>query len=349
MSDSDTKSDTKDTDSDTKNDTGRSTDGDTAGSTVIESTNLTKHFGKTVAVNGVDLAVESGTVHGFVGPNGAGKTTTMQMLVGLLQPTEGQATITGEPAGSLAAKRNIGYSPQELSLYDSMRGRQYLEFMGRAAGMDKTEASERAEELLEWLDLSDAAGRKTAGYSGGMKRRLSLAQAMIHEPELLILDEPTTGLDPSGRQKIMDALEELPETGITVFVSSHVLAELEQYVDAVTILRDGEVVFSDSIEAVKEATGGQAFAVETDDNEAVVALVADWETVQNVEIDGDRVLVVADDPDRFRQDLQAALVDEGIALRSLSEEGTLQEAFADLMETDGGQPISDGGQGASQQ
>jgi ABC-2 type transport system ATP-binding protein len=300
--------------------------------TMIETTNLTKRFGETIAVDGIDLIVEKGSVHGFVGPNGAGKTTTMQLLVGLLSPTEGEATVGSEPAGSKAAKELIGYSPQELALRESMTGRGYLEYMGRAAGMSKSGVRERADELLEWLDLEAAAGQRVGAYSGGMKRRLSLAQAMIHDPELLILDEPTTGLDPSGRQKIMDALEELPEEGMTVFVSSHVLSELEQYVGTVTILRDGEIVISDTIDAVQQAYGGQALAVETDDDETVAELLADVDVARSVELEDDRLVVMTDDADELRQRLQALLVEHDVSLRSMSEAGTLQEVFADIVE-----------------
>jgi len=298
---------------------------------MIEASDLTKKYGETTAVDGLELAVETGSVHGFVGPNGAGKTTTMQMIVGLLSPTTGEVRIDGEPAGSIAAKRKIGYSPQELSLYESMTGREYLRYMGRVSGMSRSDAAERAEELLEWLDLTDAADQQAGGYSGGMKRRLSIAQALIHEPDLLVLDEPTTGLDPSGRQKIMDALESLPEDGMTVFVSSHVLAELEQYIDSVTILRDGELVVTDSIDDVQETYGGEAFAVETDDDERVRELLVDHDLVRSVDREDGRLLVMTDEPDEFRKELQQLLVDEGISLMSLTEEGTLQEAFADIM------------------
>jgi ABC-2 type transport system ATP-binding protein len=300
--------------------------------TMIEARDLTKRFGETTAVDGIDLVVEEGSVHGFVGPNGAGKTTTMQMMVGLLEPTAGDVTIAGEPAGTTAANERLGYSPQELPLHESMTGRRYLEYMGRAAGMDRGEAGDRATELLAWLDLEDAATQRIDEYSGGMKRRISLAQAMIHDPELLILDEPTTGLDPTGRQQIMDALRDLPEEGITVFVSSHVLSELEQYVGTVTVLRDGEIVTTDSIEGIQRAYGGTALAIETDDDDAVVELLSDVEAARNVELEADRLVVMTDDPDELRTQLQALLVEHDISLQSMSEAGTLQETFADIVE-----------------
>lgn len=301
--------------------------------TLVEVRDLTKRFGDVVAVDSLTLEVAEGTIHGVVGPNGAGKTTALQSIIGLLTPTSGEAFVGGDPAGSLAAKERIGYSPQELTLDDSMTGRQYLIFMGRVAGMDKGAAADRADELIDWLDLSDAADRRVGDYSGGMKRRIGLAQAMIHEPELLILDEPTTGLDPTGRQKIMNSLSSLPDDGITVMVSSHVLSELEQYIDSVTILQDGRLVMTDTVEAVQDAYGGQAFSVKTGDNERVKTLLDEHDLVQSVEAEKGKLIVMTEEPDDFRQDLQQLLVEEGISLKSLSEEGTLQEAFADIVAT----------------
>lgn len=305
--------------------------------TMIDARNLTKRFGETTAVDGIDLVVEEGSVHGFVGPNGAGKTTTMQLLVGLLEPTDGAVTIAGEPPGSKAANERLGYSPQELPLHESMTGRRYLEYMGRAAGMDRNAVRDRAAELLEWLDLTDAATQRIGEYSGGMKRRISLAQAMIHEPDLLILDEPTTGLDPSGRQQIMDALRDLPDEGITVFVSSHVLSELEQYVGTVTILRKGEIVTTDSIEGIQRAYGGEALAVATDDDQTVAELLAEIDIVRTVDREDERLVVMTDDADELRERLQTMLVEHDISLRSMSEAGTLQETFADIVAEEGEQ------------
>ncbi len=217
----------------------------------IETTDLTKQFGDLTAVDGINLSVEQGRIHGFVGQNGAGKTTTIQMLVGLLSPTAGSATICGEPAGSLAAKKRIGYSPQEPQFYSTMTGYDYLRYMGKTAGMGG-DAADRAKELLEWLDLDDAAHKKIGGYSGGMKRRLSMAQAVIHDPDVLILDEPTATLDPEGRKEIIDALQDMTDEGMTVFVSSHVLDELEKFIEYVTILHEGTLVESGPLDAIQD-------------------------------------------------------------------------------------------------
>lgn len=301
---------------------------------MIETTNLTKEFGDVTAVDGIDLEVATGQIHGFVGPNGAGKTTAMQMLVGLLTPTEGSATIDGEPAGSMAAREVLGYSPQEPAFYDSMTGRRYLEYMANVAGMGSSAARERTDEMLAWLDLEDAADKPIGGYSGGMKRRLSLGQAMIHDPELLILDEPTAGLDPSGRRTIIESLQRLTAEGMTVFVSSHVLAELEQFIETVTILVDGEIVETASLDAIKDRYGGEAFAVDTADNEAVVDLLAAQSWVTTARIDDGTVTVMTDQPEAFKRKLQQLLAEEGIVLESMQQEGGLEDAFADIIQAD---------------
>lgn len=308
--------------------------------TIIETTNLTKHYGDTVAVDGMDLTVSEGSIHGFVGPNGAGKTTAMEMLVGHLTPTEGQAHIGGDPAGSMAARQKLGYSPQEPSFYESMTGRAYLEYLARVSGVDQP--AERSAELLSWVNLTGDADKQVGGYSGGMKRRLSLAQAMVHDPELLILDEPTAGLDPSGRRTIIESLQELTEEGLTVFVSSHVLAELEQFIDTVTILIDGEHIETDTVDAIQQRYGVEAYLIETSNNKRVVSLLADCSWVSNVSLEDGHLRVTTDDPDRFRSELQSLLADEGVLLESLQEAGGLEDAFADVIQqtagSDGGEP-----------
>jgi len=303
--------------------------------TMIETTNLTKRYGDFTAVDGIDLTVERGSIHGFVGPNGAGKTTTMQMLVGLTSPTEGEALIDGEPAGTLAAKQALGYAPQEPALYESMTGLDYLVYMGKVAGMSDG-ITERARDLLSWLDLSDAAAQPIGGYSGGMQRKLSLAQAMIHEPDLLILDEPTATLDPEGRASIIDSLERLTEEGMTVFVSSHVLAELEQFIDTVTVLHDGQIATSGPLEEIESGVDTATYLVDSSDNDRLRALLADHPAVERVQHAEDGGLtLLTEDPEAFTADLHSVMADAGITLRSLEQAGGLEEAFLDLIEEGG--------------
>jgi ABC-2 type transport system ATP-binding protein len=298
---------------------------------IIDATNLTKHYGDVKAVRGIDLTVEEGSIHGFVGPNGAGKSTTMGMLVGVVTPTVGEAFIGGEPAGSHAALEKIGYAPQEPVFYESMTGRAYLRYVGRIAGVDGS-VTERVDRLLEWLDLVDAADQPIGGYSGGMERRLGLAQAMVHDPDLLILDEPTAELDPQGRAAIIDALENLTDEGKTVFVSSHVLAELEQFVEAVTVIDDGRVVTSGPLEEIRSGVE-ETYLVDSTDDDRLGDLLAERGPVERVEAreEEDGLVVWADDRDAFAAELPTVLSDAGIGLRSLRGGNGLEEAFLEMI------------------
>lgn len=300
--------------------------------TMIETTNLTKRYGNVTAVEGIDLTVERGELHGFVGHNGAGKSTTMRMLVGLAEPTAGEAYIDGDPAGTVDATAKIGYAPQYPEFYETMSARDYLIYMAKVADIDGSPAA-RADELLDRFGLAADATQAIEGYSGGMQRRLSMAQAMLGDPELFILDEPTAALDPEGRAAIIDSLEELAEGGATVFVSSHVLAELEQFVDTVTILRDGRIETSGPIEAVLEEAADGTYVVDASDNDRLRALLDDHEVVARTERRDDGTLaVVPTDPERFTVTLPTVLSEAGLGLESLQREGGLEERFLESVE-----------------
>jgi ABC-2 type transport system ATP-binding protein len=303
---------------------------------MIETTDLTKRYGDVTAVEDVSITVEEGSIHGFVGHNGAGKSTTMQMLVGLVTQTAGEATIDGDPAGSLAARRKIGYAPQHPEFYDSMAARDYLVYLGKVVGIDGS-PRDRADALLNRFDLTDAAGQAIGGFSGGMLRKLSLAQALLSGPDLLILDEPTAELDPEGRAAIIDALESMTTEGVTAFVSSHVLAELEQFVDTVTVLHDGQVATSGPIDEVTAATGGATFEVDSSDNDRLRELLADHPAVETVEMADGVVTVQTERPDEFTAELTTAAGEAGIGIRSLERQGGLEEAFLQLTNGEGGE------------
>jgi ABC-2 type transport system ATP-binding protein len=296
---------------------------------MIETTNLTKRYGDVTAVDGVDLTVEEGSIHGFVGHNGAGKSTTMQMLVGLVSPTEGAASIDGEPAGTLSAKRKLGYAPQEPRFYESMSGRDYLVYMGKLGDAEGS-VRDRADELLDRFDLTAAADQSIAGYSGGMQRKLSLAQALLDDPELLILDEPTAELDPEGRASIIGFLEELTGEGVTAFVSSHVLAELEQFIDTVTVLQEGRVARSGTIEEVTMASGTATFEVASSDDGRLRDLLADHAAVERVAVEDGHLVVTTDEPDAFTTELTGVAAEADIGIRSLDRASGLAETFMEI-------------------
>jgi ABC-2 type transport system ATP-binding protein len=214
----------------------------------VQAEALVKHYGSRngviEAVRGVDLRVEAGEIFGFLGPNGAGKSTTVKMLTTLLSITSGTARVAGLDVASEpdAVRHRIGVALQEAGLDIRQTGRELLVLQGRLFGKSPTEAAARAEELLELVELQDAADRRIKGYSGGMKRRLDLASALVHRPEVLFLDEPTTGLDPASRLTVWDEVRRINERGTTVFLTTQYLEEADQLCDRLAIIDDGRIV-----------------------------------------------------------------------------------------------------------
>lgn len=196
------------------------------------------------AVKGLDLVIEQGSVVAFVGPNGAGKTTTLLAILGFLSPDSGRVSVFGEPAGSLAARARLGFQSEIFYTYPYHTARRALMFYGRLSRMSPDELSRSVDRQLNRLGLADAADRKVATFSKGMMQRLGLASALLHEPELLLLDEPTTGLDPEGRKLVADIMAAEKARGRTVFLSSHILTDVERTCDRVVMIRKGELVLS---------------------------------------------------------------------------------------------------------
>src|SRR3954462_34026 len=210
----------------------------------VEARGLVKHYNDVEAVRGVDLHVPRGEVFGFLGPNGAGKSTTVRMLTTLLTITSGEAYVCGIDVARDpdAARRRIGVALQEAGLDPRQTGRELLVLQGRLFGMSPAEAAERARALLALVELEDAADRRLKTYSGGTKRRLALASALVHEPEVLFLDEPTTGLDPASRLTVWDEVRRINELGTTVFLTTQYLEEADQLCERLAIIDDGRIV-----------------------------------------------------------------------------------------------------------
>ena len=209
---------------------------------VIETNELRKQFGTKTAVASLTLAVGRGEVFGFLGPNGAGKTTSIKMLLGLIAPTSGSATVLGFPLGNATARSKVGFLPEHFRFHDWLTGREFLEFHGKLYHMPARQLAIRIDELLSRVDLLDAAERKLREYSKGMLQRVGLAQALLNDPDLVFLDEPTSGLDPLGRLLVRDLIEELRQQGTAVFLNSHLLSEVEVTCDRVAFVKKGEVV-----------------------------------------------------------------------------------------------------------
>jgi ABC-2 type transport system ATP-binding protein len=238
--------------------------------TVIETHGLRRTFktrGSVVeAVAGVDLRVQEGEIFGFLGPNGAGKTTTLRMLSTLLPPSGGEATVAGADLRRESAKvrERIGYVSQAGSSAPEVSGRAELVIQGRVYGMSKAQASARAQELLETLELTDCADRPTKTYSGGQKRRLDIGIGLAHHPQLLFLDEPTTGLDPQSRARMWDEVRRLRDGGTTVFLTTHYLEEADALCDRLAIIDHGKIVIEGTPDALKRQVAGDVITVGVD-------------------------------------------------------------------------------------
>jgi ABC-2 type transport system ATP-binding protein len=208
---------------------------------VIETFALSKKFGEKAAVSDLSLRVEPGEVMGFLGPNGSGKTTTIRLLMGLLRPTAGRASILGRDCHSdaVALKHVVGYLPDEPFLYPYLTGLELLEFVAGLHGFSRADARRRAEETAERLGLEASASAYTVTYSHGMKKRLALAMALIHDPQVLIMDEPTNGLDPRGAREMRETIARLAARGRTIFLSTHLLEAAERLCHRVSIIRGG--------------------------------------------------------------------------------------------------------------
>lgn len=230
---------------------------------VVETAALAKTFGAVEAVRGVDLSVPAHSILGFLGPNGAGTTTTIKMLVGLLRPTAGTATVLGLDAAtqSLALRRRIGFLPQQPVFYNDMTARRTLRYAGGFFPIDRADLERRIGDVLDVVGLSRRADRPVVGFSGGERQRLGLAQAMLHDPELLILDEPAAGLDPLGRRDVLVLLERLRDRA-TVLYSTHILDDVQRVSDTVAVLRAGVIIAQRPIGSLLAGQDGTTYRLE---------------------------------------------------------------------------------------
>lgn len=248
---------------------------------------VTKFYGSVIGVNDVSCRVGPG-ITGFLGANGAGKSTLIKLASGQLRPSLGRVTVGDRSAWSTAAKRSIGYSPDLNSFYDEMTGRRFVQAMSRLYGYTRREATQRAERALADVGMSDRADKVLAAASHGMRQRIKLAQALVHDPPILLLDEPLSGIDPGGRREINELLGRLARQGKTILVSSHILVEVEQVADRVLMMSRGRIIASGTLAEVRGLLADRPFTVELecDDARRLGSLLLGLEDVNSVEIQG---------------------------------------------------------------
>jgi ABC-2 type transport system ATP-binding protein len=297
----------------------------------VRASHLSKHYRSpwtlkvTRGLDDLDLEVRAGEVMGYIGPNGAGKTTTLKLLTGLHKPTRGNAWIFGVPVEQIESRRRLGFLPEQPYFFDYLTGLETLEMAGRLSGLPGREADARARRWLGRVGISDAANRRVRKYSKGMLQRLGLAAALLHEPDLLILDEPMSGLDPMGRREVRDLLLEQRARGVTVLFSSHILPDVETLCDRVAIVVEGRL---QRIARVGELVAGAARRVDIHcASRAVIEIPpALREVVGRVERGGETVLVLEDE-ERLQETL-AWLVRAKVTVRSVTPQGSsLEEIY----------------------
>lgn len=300
---------------------------------VVSVNNLQKHYGKVHALDGVSLQVEPGTLFGLLGQNGAGKTTLIKILLGLVAPTAGSANLLGEPVGRPLNRLEVGYLPEDHRLPEYHTGPSLLEFYGALQGLTRPERKARIPYLLEILGLKGREKLRIRGYSKGMKQRLGLAQALLHRPKVLFLDEPTDGVDPVGRKEIRELLLEEKRQGVTVFVNSHLLGEVEQLCDRVAILRKGTLVLQGTVAELTQSKPTWLIAF---DSPVPENLPWNLDKLEQSECQGLlRLFLDSAAPEAIDQFLSKAS-SHGLRLRHLQRErGSLEDLYLSLADRGG--------------
>jgi ABC-2 type transport system ATP-binding protein len=304
---------------------------------ILTTIDLRKSFGEVEAVRGISFHVLEGEIFSLLGPNGAGKTTTISMLSGLLVPSGGRATIDGHDIGrdSLAAKKIIGVVPQEIALYDELTGRQNLSFWGQMYDMGGKALKQRIEEVLAIAGLSERANDRVQTYSGGMKRRLNIAAGLLHRPKLLFMDEPTVGIDPQSRRRILDTVKELRDQGMTVLYTTHYMEEAEELSDRVGIIDHGQLIALGTQKELTRLVGEQEslklYPAEGYDSAALAELLGDVPGVLAAGRLNGEVILTVEEEEAALPGVIAAANQADVRIRSIDiQEPNLEAVFLHL-------------------
>ena len=299
----------------------------------IETQALRKVFGSNVAVRGLTFEVKRGEVFGFLGPNGAGKTTSVKMLLGLVHPTSGSATLLGRPLTDRQARAQVGFLPEHFRFHDWLTAAEFLSVHGRLHNMTPTRLHQRVLELLERVGLTPFADKQLHTFSKGMLQRVGLAQALVNEPALVFLDEPTSGLDPVGRRLVRDIIRQLRASGTTVFLNSHLLSEVEITCDRVAFIKHGEVVHTSEVSALID--GETTVSIRARGfNQQTLTDLAQWGRA--VRTEGDLIIMAISDEDALPA-ITRRLVECNVEIFSIVPQRlSLEDLFIQVVGTDGG-------------
>lgn len=295
---------------------------------------LTKRFGNFVAVDRVSFEIERGEIFGFLGPNGSGKTTTIRMLLGLLRPTSGRAWVLGYNAARqpYAIRQRIGYVSQRFALYEDLTVGQNLEFYGRTYGLRDERLRNRMETILELTGLKGSQNDLAKELAGGWKRRLALGVAIIHQPELLFLDEPTAGVDPISRHGFWDLLYELAEGGTTIFVTTHYMDEAE-CCHRLAFIDKGKLVDQGTLQGLKEAMSGQILEIDSSQPDVAMRDLQELRLFEEVALYGNLIHVTVQDAERHRPLIEERLHQKGVQIRSMEVvPPSLEDVFISIMQ-----------------
>ncbi|SDS03911.1 daunorubicin resistance protein DrrA family ABC transporter ATP-binding protein [Paraoerskovia marina] len=302
----------------------------------IRADGITKRFGDKVALDAVDLEVHAGEIYGFLGPNGAGKSTLTRVLCTLLAPTEGRATVAGHDVDKepTAVRLRIGVALQEAALDDKQTGVELLRLQGRFYGLTKAETDQRLSDLRRLIDIGDALDQRVATYSGGMRRRLDLAMALVHNPQVLFLDEPTTGLDPVSRVAVWEEVRRLnDELGMTVFLTTQYLEEADELADRVGIIAGGKIVAEGPPAELKRSIGSDLVVVDVEDDHVDGArrTLDAVDGAGEIQVEGTRLTVPVEDGARSLSPIAVALSEASVQVTELAlRRPTLDDVFFDV-------------------
>ena len=309
------------------------------GNYAVEVENLTKQFGDFTAVDGVTFNIRSGEIFGFLGPNGAGKTTTIRMLLGLLLPTSGRASVLGYDIADEAEKirQHIGYMSQRFSLYEDLTVSENLDFYGRTYGVRGQQLRQRKQFAIEMAGLEGREGELTRNLSGGWKQRLALGAAILHQPDMLFLDEPTAGVDPISRREFWNLLYDLADEGTTIFVTTHYMDEAEHCQD-LAFIHQGEIIAHGAPEEIKiDKMQGQVLEIDCDQPDTAISALRTMGQFDEVALYGAQIHVVAEEIEKHKANINQALEEAGVRVHAMDLIApSLEDVFiANVRDNDG--------------